>query len=133
MSCDACIKAEITCKPILKEPGEHAKKLGEKVYSDIWGMSRHQTIKKKSYYVSFTDDYLRESVIYLIGSKDQVFSRYKQYEAMMLQQQDICIQTLVSDHGGKYTSKEFRDYLALKCTRHKLMIHNTLEQNRIAE
>ena len=46
---------------------------------------------KKSYYVSFTDDYSRESVIYLISSKDQVFSRYKEYKAMMLRQQDICI------------------------------------------
>ena len=35
MTCDVYKKAKITCKPIPKEPGEHAKKLGEKVYSDI--------------------------------------------------------------------------------------------------
>ena len=84
MTCDVCIKAKITCKPIPKELGECGKKLGEKVYSDIWGPFRHQTIDKRSYYVSFTDDYSRESVIYLIASKDQVFLRYKQYKAMML-------------------------------------------------
>ena len=46
MTCDACIKAKIVHKPIPKEPGERAKKLGEKVYSDVWGLSKHQTIDK---------------------------------------------------------------------------------------
>ena len=51
----------------------------------------------------------------------------------MLQQRDVCVQTLISDHGGNYTSKEFRDYLALKGTRHKLTVHDTPEQNGIAK
>ena len=51
----------------------------------------------------------------------------------MLQQQDICIKTLFSDQGGKYTSKEFEDYLARKGTKHRLTVHNTPEQNGVAE
>ena len=54
MTCDVCIKAKITCKPIPKEPGECVKKLWEKVYSDIWGPSRHQTIDKKCKILHFT-------------------------------------------------------------------------------
>ena len=84
VTCDACIKSNITCESLPKESGEQAKKLGEKVYSDIWGPSRHPMIDKKTYYVSFIDDYSRESVIYLMSSKDQVFEKYKLYEAMML-------------------------------------------------
>ena len=57
------------------------KKLGEKVYSDVWGPSKHLTTDKKSFYVSFIDDYSRESVIYLMSSKDQVFAKYKLYKA----------------------------------------------------
>ena len=37
MTCDACIKAKVTHKPIPKKSGKRAKKLGEKVYSDAWG------------------------------------------------------------------------------------------------
>ena len=84
MTCYVCIKAKITCKAAPKESGKCAKKLGEKVYSDVWGPPRHLTIDKKLYYVSFTDDYSRESVIYLMGSKDQVFLKYKLYKPMML-------------------------------------------------
>ena len=79
------------------------------------------------------DDYSRESVIYLMGSKDQLFSKYKLYKAMILWQQDVCIWTFVSNHGGEYTSKEFKDYLAQKGTRHKLTAHDTPEQNGVAK
>ena len=114
ITCNVCIKSKITRKALPKYPGKQAKTLGEKVYSDVWGPSRHLTIDKKLYYVSFIDDYSRESVIYLMSSKDQVFSKFKLYEAMMFRQQDICIKTLFSDQGGEYTSKEFKDYLSRK-------------------
>ena len=73
ITCDMCIRSKITCKPLPKESGERAKKLGEKVYSDVWGPSRHLTTDKKLYYVSFIDNYSRELVIYLMSLKDQVF------------------------------------------------------------
>ena len=88
---------------------------------------------KKSYYVSFIDDYSRDLVIYLMSSKDQVFTKYKLYEAMMSRQQDVCVKTFFSDQGGEYTSKEFEDYLARKGTKHRLTMHDTPKQNGVAE
>ena len=70
ITCDVCIKSKITHKPLLKEPGKHVKKLGEKVYSNIWELSRHLTMDKKLYYVSFIDNYSGILVIYLMSSKD---------------------------------------------------------------
>ena len=102
--------------------------MGDKIYSDVWGPSRHLTTDKKSYYVSFIDDYSRESVIYLMSSKDQVFTKYKLYEAMMSRQRDVCIKTLFTDRGGKYTSKEFEEYLAKKGTKHRLTMHALLHK-----
>ena len=88
---------------------------------------------KKSHYVSFIDDYSRELVIYLMSSKDQVFVKFKLYQAMMLWQRDVCVKTLFSEQGGKITSKEFEDYLAKKSTKHRLTMHDTPEQNRVAQ
>ena len=34
-SCDACIKSKITRKPLPKESREQAKKLGDRVYSNV--------------------------------------------------------------------------------------------------
>ena len=75
---------------------------------------------KKLFYVSFIGNYSRESVIYPMSLKDQVFKKYKLYKAMMLWQWDVCVKTLFSDQGGEYTSKEFEDYLARKGTKHRL-------------
>ena len=88
---------------------------------------------KMLYYVSFIDNYSRELVIYLMSSKDQVFSKYKLYEPMMLRQWNVCIKTLFSDQGGEYTSKEFKDYLSRKGTKHWLIMHDTPEQHGVAK
>ena len=68
-----------------------------------------------------------------MSSKDQVFSKYKLYEAMMSRQQNVCVKTLISDWGGKYTSKEFKDYLSRKGIKHQLTVHDTPKQNGVAE
>ena len=124
---------EITCKPLPKEPREQMQTFGEQVYSDVCGPARHLTINKKLYYISFIDDYSRESVIYLMNTKDQAFDKYKLYVAMMNCQRDVHIKTLVTDRGGKYTSSAFKKYLAEQGTKCKLTVHNTPESNGIAE
>ena len=63
-----------------------------------------------------------------MSSNDQVFTK-----AMMSQQQDVCVKTLFSYQGGEYTSKEFEDYLARKGAKHRLTVHDTPEQNGVAE
>ena len=56
ITCDACIKSKITHRSLPKDSDEQAKKLGEKVYSNVWGLSRYPMTDKKLYYVSFIDD-----------------------------------------------------------------------------
>ena len=51
----------------------------------------------------------------------------------MSRQQNVCIKTLISDRGGEYTSKEFEDYLSRKGIKHRLTVHDTPEQNGVAE
>ena len=60
-------------------------------------------------------------------SKDEVFQRYKQYEAMLLCQWDTHIKCLFSDRGGKYTSTEFEIYLAKQGTLYCLTVHDSIE------
>src|SRR3979490_1563238 len=49
IACDVCIRSKITCKPLPKELGERSKNIGDKIYSDIWGLARHIAINKKIY------------------------------------------------------------------------------------
>jgi transposase InsO family protein len=68
-----------------------------------------------------------------MATKDEVFSKHKLYEAMMLRQRDVHIKSLVSDRGGEYTGKEFEDYPAKQGMKHRLTVHDTPEQNGVAE
>ena len=43
------------------------------------------------------------------------------------------VKVLRSDNGGKYTSKEFKDYSASKDIKHQLSIPRRSEQNGVAE
>ncbi|KZT66428.1 hypothetical protein DAEQUDRAFT_651820, partial [Daedalea quercina L-15889] len=40
-TCEACIRAKSTCKPVLTErEGDCAEELGEEIHSDLWGAAR---------------------------------------------------------------------------------------------
>ena len=59
------------------------------------------------YYVSFIDDYSRKTLIYFLKSKDEVFSKFKEFKALIENLSERKIKILRSDNGGEYTSKEF--------------------------
>jgi len=52
---------------------------------------------------------------------------------MVENQTERKVKVLRSDNGGKYTSKEFKDYLTSKGIEHQLNIPGRAEQNRVAE
>lgn len=67
-SCDCCEYAKATGKPISKTwVTPRAEKLGEEIYSDVWGPSPVKTPGQKQYYVSFTDDHTRWTHLLLIA------------------------------------------------------------------
>jgi transposase InsO family protein len=54
--------------------------------------------------VKFIDDYSR------MNTKDEVFSRLKEFKAQVENQTRKKIKVLRSDNGGEYTSNEFKNF-----------------------
>ena len=134
MFCQTCAKAKPTRKPILKERANSpARQLGDKIHSDVWGPTTPTSYNAKSYYVSFTDDHTHWSMVKCITKKSDVVSRYKDYEAWMDTQHSCKIKILQSDCGGKYLSDDFNAYLKRKGTVRHLTVHDTPEENGVAE
>jgi hypothetical protein len=92
-----------------------------------------QTISGKSYYVSFTDDYSRHTQIYLLAHKSDTFQAYLTYEAWLNTQHNAKIKILRSDRGGEYLSGAFNQHLNAKGIVRHLTVHDTPEQNGVAE
>jgi len=132
--CESCEWAKGLRKAVTKvREGERSTAVGEEVHSDLWGPAPVETISRKRYYVSFTDDYSRYTNVYFLSTKDETFESYQVYEAWLSTQHNAHIKCLRSDRGGEYLSEEFSTHLKKAGTTRKLTVHDTPEHNGVAE
>jgi hypothetical protein len=54
---------------------------GQQIYSNVWGPCQTETPGGQKYFMSFTDDTIRETWLYLLKTKSEVFTVYKRFEA----------------------------------------------------
>lgn len=134
LPCDACAQAKIMRAPIPKaRDSAREKTLGARIHTDVWGPAQTETIGKRRYYTSFTDNATRWTELYLLRQKSETFTAYKCFEAMLKVQDNKPIKALQSDRGSEYLSTAFLDHLAAQGTKSRLTVHDTPEQNGIAE
>jgi transposase InsO family protein len=105
----------------------------EVVHSDVFGPVRPASQQGKTYFVSFIDDYTRFAWIYLLRHKSEVFSAFKHFKSLAETQSGQKIQTLLSDRGGEYLSKEFDTLLTDLGIQHSFSAARTPQQNGVAE
>jgi hypothetical protein len=110
--CEACAEANAKRVPFPDESLTHAKKYGELIHTDLWGPTQTASISGSLYYISFTDDYSRETKVRFLKLKSEAFEAFRHYEANLTRQHpNAKIRKLRSDRGGEYLSAEFEKYL----------------------
>ena len=77
-----------------------AKEILEIVHSDVCGLMSSSSLSGYVYYVSFIDDFSRKTWIYFLKGKSEVFSKFKEYKALVENQTDRKIKTLQSNNDG---------------------------------
>ena len=81
-TCNSCDWAKMTHKHIRKHRvTPQATHFGAEVHSDVWGPSVIKSINNRSYYVSFTNNYSRYSLMAFLRTKDKTLKAYKSYAA----------------------------------------------------
>ena len=60
-----------------------AKEILEIIHSDVCGPMSSNSLSRYAYYVSFIDDFPRKTWIYFLKSKDEVFSKFKEFKALV--------------------------------------------------
>ena len=130
--CEGCVEGKTHRQPF-KSVGENSsrRKL-QLIHSDVCGPMT-ESIGGSRYFVTFIDDYSRCCAVYFMKSKSEVFERFKEFEAIVVNQSGQKIGTLRSDNGGEYLSKEFETYLKSNGITHQLTIAYSPEQNGVAE
>ncbi|THH06846.1 hypothetical protein EW145_g3795 [Phellinidium pouzarii] len=132
--CNSCVYGKATHKEIRKERlGERATEFGEEIHTDLWGPAPVCSLGSKHYYVTFTDDATRMTVLHVLQKKSDCIKAYRAFEQWAEMQHKAKIKVIHSDHGGEYTGKEFVMHLNAKGTEQKLTVHDTPEHNGVTK
>jgi hypothetical protein len=107
--CNGCAQGKNIKNPFPKRDSK-AEGVLELIHSDVCGPIPSTSISGYVYYVSFIDDYSRKTWVYFLKSKDEVFSKFKEFKALRENLSERKIKILKSDNGGEYTSKEFANF-----------------------
>ena len=89
---------------------KRAKQILELVHSDVFGLVKVSSLGKSMYYVSFIDDFSRNTWIYFLKMKSKVFDRFKEFKALVENETEKKIRVLRTDNDGEFCSKEFEEF-----------------------
>ena len=67
------------------------------------------SLSRYVYYVYFIDYFSQKTWIYFLKNKDEVFSKFKEFKALIKNHTKKKIKTFRSDNGEEFTSNEFKE------------------------
>jgi transposase InsO family protein len=80
------------------------------VHSDVFGPVSVPSLGKYVYYVSFIDDFSRNTWMYFLRKKYEVFDRFKEFKALVENQTEKRIKVLRTDNGREFCGNEFEEF-----------------------
>jgi hypothetical protein len=77
------------------------------IQSDVFGPVPNPSLGNYVYYVSFIDDFSRNTWIYFLRKRYEVFEKCKESKVLMENQIENKIKVLSIDSGGEFSRNEF--------------------------
>src|SRR5688572_13417400 len=103
------------------------------IHSDLWGPARVPSLGGKRYMLTFVDDFSRKTWVYFLQHKNEKFSYFKKFKALVENQTGRKIKKLRTDNGLEFVDSEFTEF----CEEHGIARHRTLvgkpQQNGVVE
>ena len=131
--CEACTEGKHHRSPFPTGGGTRAEHILGLVHSDVCGKLSPSSAGGAEYFVTFVDDKSRYVWAYMLKSKNEVFTKFRIWKAMVERSTGRKLKVLRSDNGGEYTSGEFDQYLKSEGIRHELTVPKSPQQNGVAE
>lgn len=103
------------------------------VHADVCGAMETKSIGGSQYFLLFLDDYSRMTFIYFLKHKHEVFQKFKDFQAMVENQQNKKIKILRTDNGGEFCNGAMENYLTKEGIIHQKTTAYTPEQNGVCE
>ena len=132
-TCQICFEAKQTRAPLPKGGANRASQLLEIIHTDVCQVTDTESWEGYRYFVTFTDDKSRYTMIGLMKRKSEVFDKFKTYKALVEKHTGKVIKTVRSDNGTEYCNHEFDKFFNSEGIIRQLSIVDTPEQNGVGE
>jgi transposase InsO family protein len=99
----------------------------------VFGLVPIPSQGKSVYYASFIDDFSRNTWIYFLRNKSEVFHKFKEFKALVENQREKKIKVLRTDNGGELRGNEFKEFCKKCGIARKKTTPYTPQQNGVAE
>jgi hypothetical protein len=110
-----------------------AKGILELIHSDVFGPVPVPSLGKSVYYVSFIDDSSRNTRIYFLRQKSEIFDKFKEFKDLVENQTEKKIKVLRTDNGREFCGTEFEEFCKKCGIARKKTTPYTPQQNGVAE
>ena len=127
-TCEACVGGK-QCKSSFRSSESVTSTPLELVHSDLCGKMGEKSLGGAEYFLTFLDDKTHFAWVYSLKTKDQVFEKFKEWQAEVENLSGYKLKTLRTDNGGEFTSIKFQSFLKSCGVRHELATPKTPEQN----
>jgi len=82
-----------------------SKEILDLIHFDVCRPVSNKSLGDHIYYVTFIDDHSRNTWLYIVKTKDELFEKFKEFRSEVETLTKRKIKILRSDNGGEYTSK----------------------------
>jgi transposase InsO family protein len=130
--CKGCTLGKYV-KSTFHEKENHASVILERIHMDMCGPFSVASTEKHRYYVIFVDDFSHKCWIFFLQKKDQTFSKFCEFKALVEKESGKQVKALRSDNGGEYISNEFKDFCSREGIRRELIAPHNPQQNGVIE
>lgn len=105
----------------------------EIVHLDLCGPIQVPSLAGNQYFITFIDDFTRNTWVYFLKNKSEVFENFQNFKALVENQSGLRIKVLRTDRGGEYISKEFLCFCRENGIHKQFTARYTPQQNGVAE
>lgn len=131
--CEICVKGKLSRAPFNKHSASRATNKLELIHSDVCGPMNTNSIGSAKYFLTFTDDFSRNTIMYCLKNKSEVTEKFLEYKSFVENQCHEKIKCLRTDNGTEYVNKELLSHLKRFGIQHQTSVPYTQQQNGVAE
>jgi hypothetical protein len=131
--CEHCVYGKQKRDRFLRVKKEKKSERLEIVHTNVWEQTHVSSIGGSRYYVTFIDDATRQTWVYCIRQKYDVFDTFNKWKSLVENETGKRLKCLRSENGGEYCSKEFDDYYSYQGIRREKTVPRTPQENGVSE